>query len=102
MTMSKTTYFAQAAKQADSIVAGVGATVGSMSRFRFSDLLAMPVSERLKFVDAMWDSGAQTPGMLQLTDDERAELKRRMRGFAVNPDDGSPWPEVKERILKRG
>lgn len=102
MTTSKTTYFAKVAEQADSIVAGVGATVGSMSRFRFSDVLAMPVSERLKFVDEIWDSGAQTPGMLQLTDVERAELKRRMRDFAVNPDDGSPWPEVKERILKRG
>jgi putative addiction module component (TIGR02574 family) len=102
MTTSKTTYFSQVAEQADSIVACAGATVGSMSRFRFSDVLAMPASERLKFVDEMWDSGAQTPGMLQLTDEERTELKRRLRGFAKNPDDGSPWPEVKERILKRG
>lgn len=102
MTTSKTTYCVQAAEQSDSTVAGSGATVGSMSRFRFSDVLKLPVSERLKFVDASWDSGAQTPGMLQLTDEERAELKRRLRDFARNPDDGSPWPEVKERILKRG
>ena len=102
MTTSKTTYFAQVAERSDSIITGGGATVGDMSRLRLSDVLKLPVSERLKFVDASWDSGAQTPGMLQLTDEERAELKRRLRGFAKNPDDGSPWPEVKERILKRG
>ena len=73
-----------------------------MSRFRLSDFVKLSVSERLKFVDEIWNSGALTPGMLQLTDEERSELKRRMRDFAVNPDDGSPWPEVKERILKRG
>lgn len=102
MTTSKNTYCTQIAKQSDSIVAGVGATVGGMSLVRLSDVRELPVSERLKFVEAIWDSGAQTPGMLQLTDEERAELKRRLRDFAKNPDDGSPWPEVKERILKRG
>jgi putative addiction module component (TIGR02574 family) len=102
MTTSKNTYCTQTAEQSDSIVAGVGATVGGMSRIRLSDVLQLPVSERLKLVEAIWHSGAQTPGMLQLTDEERAELKRRLRDFAKNPDDGSPWPEVKERILKRG
>jgi len=102
MTTRKTTYFAQVAEQSDSTVAGVDATVGAMSRFRLSDVLELPVSERVKLVEAIWDSGAQTPGMLQLTDEERAELKRRLHDFAKNPDDGSPWPEVKERILKRG
>jgi putative addiction module component (TIGR02574 family) len=102
MTTRKTTYFAQVAERSDSVIAGAGATVGHMTRLRFSDFLKLPVSERLKFVDASWESGAQTPGMLQLTDEERAELKQRMRDFAKNPDDGSPWPEVKERILKRG
>ena len=102
MTTSKTKYFAQVADRSDSIITNGGATVGDMSRLRFSDLLKLPVSERLKLVDASWGSGAQAPGMLQLTDEERAELKRRLRDFAKKPDDGSPWPEVKERILKRG
>jgi putative addiction module component (TIGR02574 family) len=73
-----------------------------MSRFRLSDVLEQPVSERLKFVWAIWDSIAEVPETLQLTEDERAELDRWLRDYEKNPDDGSPWPEVRERILKRG
>ena len=85
----------------DSIVPGVGATVSRMNRFRLSDVLELPVSERLKLVEAIWDSIAEAPETLQLTEEERAELDRRLRDFAKNPDDGSPWSEVKERILNR-
>jgi putative addiction module component (TIGR02574 family) len=73
-----------------------------MSRFRLSDVLELPVSERLKLVWAIWDSIAEAPETLQLTEDERAELDRRLRDYEKNPDDGSPWSEVRERILKRG
>ncbi len=93
--------FVQIAEQSDSIVAGAGATVGRMSRFRLSDVLELPVSERLKLVEAIWDSIADVPEALPLTEEERAELDRRLRDFAENPDDGSPWSEVRERILKR-
>jgi putative addiction module component (TIGR02574 family) len=102
MTTSKTTYFAQIAEQSDSIVAGVGATVGGMSRFRLSDVLELPVSERLKLVEAIWDSIADAPETLQLTEEEHAELDRQLREYEKNPNDGSPWAEVRERILKRG
>lgn len=35
-----------------------------------------------------------------LTHEQRAELARRLREYEKSPDAGSPWPEVKERILK--
>jgi hypothetical protein len=50
-----------------------------MSRFRLSDVLELSVSERLKLVWAIWDSIAEAPETLQLTEDERAELDRRLR-----------------------
>jgi putative addiction module component (TIGR02574 family) len=91
----------QIAEASDSIVPGVGATVGRMSRFRLSDVLELPVSERLKLVEAIWDSIAEAPEALPLTEEERAELDRRLLDYEKNPADGSPWSEVKERILKR-
>lgn len=63
------------------------------SSFRFT--------QRLKLVYAIWDSIADAPEGLQLTEDEREELDRRLRAYEENPDDGSPWAEVRERILKR-
>ena len=102
MTTSKNECFVPIAEEVDSIVAGVDARVGRMSRFRLSDVLELPISERLKLVEAIWDSIAEAPETLQLTEEERADLDQRLRDFAKNPDDGSPWSEVRERILSRG
>jgi putative addiction module component (TIGR02574 family) len=102
MTMNKNAYFVPIAAEADSIVGGLGATVGRMNRFRLSDVLELPLSERLKLVEAIWDSIAEAPDALQLSEEEHAELDRRLREYENNPDEGSPWSEVKERILKRG
>ena len=100
MTMSKNAYFVPVAAKVDSIAGGHGATVGPMTRFRLSDVLELPVTERLKLVEAIWDSIAEAPDALQLSQEERAELDQCLRDYEKNPDDGFPWPEVKERILK--
>jgi putative addiction module component (TIGR02574 family) len=71
-----------------------------MRHFRLSEVLELPVSERLKLVEAIWDSIAEAPDALQLTEEQRAELDRRLNDYEKNPDVGSPWAEVKERILK--
>jgi putative addiction module component (TIGR02574 family) len=72
-----------------------------MKPFRLSDVLELPVAERLKLVEAIWESIAEAPEALELTESQRAELDRRLDEYAQNPEAGSPWPEVKERILKR-
>jgi putative addiction module component (TIGR02574 family) len=100
MTISKNAHFVPIAAEADSIVSGLGATVGRMNRFRLSDVLELPVSERLKLVEAIWDSIAEAPDALQLSEEERAELDQCLLDYEKNPDDGSPWHAVKERILK--
>lgn len=61
----------------------------------------LPVAERLKLVEAIWDSIAQSPDTLPLTDVHKAELERRLAEYELNPEAGSNWAEVKERILKR-
>jgi putative addiction module component (TIGR02574 family) len=72
-----------------------------MKPIRLSDVLQLPVSERLKLVEAIWDSIAETPEALQLTEVQRAELDRRLDEYEKDPTAGSPWPDVKARILKR-
>lgn len=72
-----------------------------MKPIRLSDVLELPVSERLKLVEAIWDSIAEAPEALELTEAQRTELDRRLDDYEKNPDAGSPWPDVKARILKR-
>ncbi len=78
-----------------------GATANLMKSIRLSDVLELPVADRLKLVEAIWDSIAQAPQALDLTEAQRIELDRRLDEYERNPDAGSPWPEVRERILKR-
>jgi putative addiction module component (TIGR02574 family) len=70
-----------------------------MKPIRLSDFLELPVSERLDLVGDIWDSIAQVPDALELTDAQRAELDRRLEAYRRDPKAGSPWLEVKARIL---
>lgn len=72
-----------------------------MKPIRLSDVLELPVAERLRLVEAIWDSIAQAPEALHLTEAQRAELDRRLDDYDRDPDAGSVWSEVKESILNR-
>jgi putative addiction module component (TIGR02574 family) len=65
-----------------------------------SDVLALPVSERLKLVEAIWDSIADASETFEPGEAQRAELDRRLEDYGRNPDAGCPWAEVKARLLK--
>jgi putative addiction module component (TIGR02574 family) len=71
-----------------------------MKSIRLSDVLELPISERLKLVEAIWDSIADAPEALELNEAQRAELDRRLAEYERNPSAGSPWSEVKARVLK--
>ena len=61
-----------------------------MKPIRISDVLELPVAERLKLVEAIWDSIAEAPEALQLTEAQRAELDRRLDEYEQDPEAGSP------------
>ena len=66
----------------------------------FGSVLDLPVDQRLRLVQALWDSIVRDPSTLPLTDAERTELDRRLEDFKRNPSSGSSWEEVKARLLK--
>ncbi len=69
-----------------------------MKPIRLSDVLELPVEERLELVGDIWDSIAQAPDALELSEAQRAELDRRLEAYRRDPKAGSPWSEVKARI----
>jgi putative addiction module component (TIGR02574 family) len=73
-----------------------------MKPITVNDLLGMPVAERLRLVEDLWDSIAEVPEAIELSDIQRAELDRRLDAYHLDPDSGSPWNNVKGRILKHG
>jgi len=64
-----------------------------------ADLLELSVAERIQLVEDLWDSIALMPEPPRLTVAQREELDRRLEDMRQNANDGSPWDEVKKRIL---
>ena len=63
-----------------------------------ADVLKLPVAERIRFVEDVWDSIAAVPEAVPLTDAQRRELDRRLDTYHRDPEAGSPWPKVRKRI----
>jgi putative addiction module component (TIGR02574 family) len=72
-----------------------------MSRLAKKDILDLSISERIQLVEDIWDSIAQTPESLQLTEEQKIELDRRLDDYHGDPGKGSPWEVVRERIRGR-
>jgi putative addiction module component (TIGR02574 family) len=53
-------------------------------------------ADRLELIGAVWDT--LSPDNLPATDAERALLDARLAEMDSNPEDQSPWPEVKARL----
>ena len=62
------------------------------------DRLSIP--DRITLAQAIWDSIADTPEALELSDEQRAELDRRLADLEKNPDGGSRWAEVRDRVWR--
>jgi putative addiction module component (TIGR02574 family) len=66
---------------------------------KLSELLELPVEERLKLVEALWESVAECPEALELTAAQKQELDRRLAAYEHDPSAGVPWAELKQRLL---
>ena len=57
-------------------------------------------SEKLLLLEELWDDLANHPSEVPVPDWQKRELERRYQEFLQNPSEGSPWPEVRERLLR--
>ncbi len=60
----------------------------------------MPVDERIRLVELIWDSIAAVPEAVPVSDELKVELDRRLAEFEADPEAGSPWEEVRKRIVQ--
>jgi putative addiction module component (TIGR02574 family) len=66
-----------------------------------ADILRLSISERIQLVQDIWDSIAEVPDSVLLTDEQKAELDRRLDAYHKAPKVGSPWAVVRERFKSR-
>ena len=71
-----------------------------MKRELITEILALPTAERIRLVEAIWDSIATIPEALPLTQWQKDELDRRLAEFEADPDSGATLEEVFARIRR--
>ncbi|HEY0513652.1 MAG TPA: addiction module protein [Thermoanaerobaculia bacterium] len=59
--------------------------------FDFSNLSP---DERIQLAEDLWDSLAETPESVALTEAQGKELDRRVEAYQKDRDPGKPWNEV--------
>jgi len=59
-----------------------------------SDLRQLPVDERIRLVEDLWDSIASDQSTLSLTSEQKAELDKRLDAYETTKDPGKPGKDV--------
>lgn len=66
---------------------------------RATDLVALPLAERLLAMEILWDSLCREPGAPHATPNWHADvLRQRMTAIASGDSVATPWEEAKIRI----
>lgn len=68
---------------------------------QLSEILQLSVAERIQLVEDIWDSIATVPDSVSLTDEQKAELDRRIKAYEANPNEGISWNDLKTKLQKR-
>ena len=61
----------------------------------------LPVEERIKFVEDLWDSIAADQQALQLTAAQKAELDRRLDAYEIDKSRGRPATDAMADIRRK-
>jgi putative addiction module component (TIGR02574 family) len=72
-----------------------------MGKVLMSEILSLSVAERIRLTQEIWESIAAIPDSIPLSQADREELDRRLAAYHADPAAGSPWSEVRERLLRR-
>jgi putative addiction module component (TIGR02574 family) len=64
-------------------------------------LLKLPPAERVQIALALWDSleDSELDSLLPLTDEQQAELERRLEEHKQDPDSAIPWDQVRRDLF---
>ena len=72
-----------------------------MKKITATDTLELSVSERIQLVEDIWDTIAAQVDSMELTEDEKKIIDERLDAYHRNPDLGTPWNEVYNRIITK-
>ena len=60
-----------------------------------------PQSQRIAFVQDLWDRIAQDPEKVPIPDSHKRILDERLNAYRASPQAGRSWSEVREQLLAK-
>ena len=72
-----------------------------MSMDPVSEVLDLPIADRLRAVQAIWDSLAAQPNEVPITATQRREVEEALREYSEAPQDVIPFDEARRRLRSR-
>jgi putative addiction module component (TIGR02574 family) len=69
-----------------------------MTAEQLNQILRLSVQDRLDLIEEIWDSLAESPESLPVTDAQRRELDRRLAEHKKDPSSGRSWEEVRASL----
>ena len=72
-----------------------------MAYAAMKEILLLPLAERIELAEAIWDSlvdAVEAEALLEPTDPERAELRRRLEEHDRQPSSAIAWEEVRRKL----
>jgi putative addiction module component (TIGR02574 family) len=69
-----------------------------MKQISVAEILELPVQERIRLVELIWERIAAVPEAVEVTPEIRAELAERLKELEANPEAGYSWEQVKSHL----
>lgn len=69
-----------------------------MKQISVAEILELPVQERIRLVELIWESIAAVPEAVEVTPEIKAELEERLKEFEANAEAGYPWEQVQSHV----
>ena len=72
-----------------------------MKKQTATDTLNLSIPERIQLVEDIWDTIAAEADRVELTEEEKKLIDERLKAYHQNPNLGSPWEDVFNRIVSK-
>src|SRR5262245_61868822 len=70
-------------------------------RTALSEISRWPLKDRIRFVQQVWDRIADAGWQPELSDDQKAELDRRLAELDANPSNVVSWDSIVEHVRRQ-
>ncbi len=70
-----------------------------MKKVTAADTLSLSIPDRIQLVEDIWDTIASQAEGVELTDEEKKLIDERLEAYHRDPQVGSSWNEVYQRIV---